>query len=175
MPQAQSRLTAALGLVGLSLSATVASADVSIAFDEGAPKDRFMIVYTGDCPLGPTDVIVDLEGSDGALIFDVAEGGAGVEVFQPIEVILGSEDIAGISEIRDGDRSVTIRFDRMMPMQHAAFTVDVDDSAGSRPTVVSGAEIRGAKARVAQSGAGVLEATFDETSRALVRVPGCMS
>lgn len=175
MLHATPRLTTTLTLAALSLSASLAHADVSIAFNEGAPKDRFMIVYTGDCPLGPTDVIVDLEGSDGALIFDVAEGGAGVEVFQPVDVIMGAEDIAGISELRDGDRSVTIRFDRMMPMQHAAFTVDVDDSAGTRPTVVSGAEIRGAKARVAQSGAGVLEGTFDDSARALVRVPGCLS
>lgn len=161
--------------LGLCLLATPSLADVSIAFDEGAPKDRFMIVYTGDCPLGPTDVIVDLTGSDGALVFDVAEGGAGVEVFQPVDVVMGAEDIAGVSVVEDGGRSVTIRFDRMEPMQHAAFTVDVDDTAGARPTVVSGSEIRGATARVEQLGGGVLEGTFDETARAIVRVPGCLS
>lgn len=161
--------------LALCLLATPSLADVSIAFNEGAPKDRFVIVYTGDCDLGPTDVIVDLAGSDGALVFDVAEGGAGVEVFQPIDVVMGAEDIAGVSPLEDGDRSVTIRFDRMRPMQHAAFTIDVDDTTGARPTVVAGAEIRGATVRVMQQGGGVLEGTFDETARAIVSVPGCLS
>lgn len=153
----------------------LAQADVAIAFDEGAPKDRFMIVYTGTCPLGPTEVVVDLVGSDGALVFDVAEGGAGVEVFQPVDVILGAEDIAGISDVQDGDRSVKIRFSRMMPMQHAAFTIDVDDTSGAQPTVVAGAEIKGATARVVQAGGGVFEGTFGTDARARVPVPGCLS
>lgn len=167
--------TACLTACATLLGSGLALADIAIAFDEGAPKDRFMIVYTGSCPLGPTEVVVDLDGSDGALVFDVAEGGAGLEVFQPVDVILGAEDIAGISDVRDGDRSVTIRFSRMMPMQHAAFTIDVDDTAGARPTVVAGAEINGAKARVFQAGGGMLEGTFGTDSRARVPVPGCLS
>lgn len=159
----------------LVLNAGTAAADMAIAFEEGAPKDRFMIVYTGSCPLGPTEVVVDLDGSDGALVFDVAEGGPGVDVFQPVDVILGAEDIAAISEVKDGDRSVTIRFDRMMPMQHAAFTIDVDDTAGARPTVIAGAEINGAKARVLQAGGGVLEGKFGTDARARVAITGCLS
>jgi hypothetical protein len=167
--------TVLLPSCALLLGAAAASADVAVAFDEGAPKDRFMIVYTGSCPLGPTEVVVDLEGSDGALVFDVAEGGAGVSVFQPVEVVLGAEDIAGISDVQDGDRTVSVRFDRMMPMQHAAFTIDVDDTAGARPTVVAGAEISGAKVRVLQAGGSVLEGTFDDAARARVAIPGCLS
>ncbi|MEM7525143.1 MAG: aggregation factor core, partial [Pseudomonadota bacterium] len=60
-------------------SGSAAIADVTISFEESAPKDRFVLSHDGACSLGPLDVVIDLGGSAGRLIFDPTATGAGVE------------------------------------------------------------------------------------------------
>ena len=72
----------------LALALAVGSpvgADITVRFDEGAPKDRFSITNQGACPLGEVAVTLDLGASAAGLIFDVTSLGAGVSVFQPLK------------------------------------------------------------------------------------------
>jgi len=53
------------------LLASPAMSDVLVEFDEGAPKDRFTVSNSGDCPLGPMRVVIDISTAPAGLIFDV--------------------------------------------------------------------------------------------------------
>ena len=75
----------------LSLIAMPAAADIRVDFIEGAPKDRFEIANTATCALGAVEVVIDLSGSAGALVFDTEEAGQGVEVFQPFALVDGAD------------------------------------------------------------------------------------
>ncbi|MEO0865611.1 MAG: aggregation factor core protein MAFp3, isoform C, partial [Pseudomonadota bacterium] len=86
------------------LAATSAQAGFVARFVEGAPKDTFVIeAAPGACATGPLSVTFDLTGSDGKLIFDVTDAGAGVEVFQPFELVRGAERVTAFSDVTDGD------------------------------------------------------------------------
>lgn len=151
-----------------------AMAYVLVEFDEGAPKDRFTVTGLGECMTGPADVTIDLSGSAAGLIFDVTGAGAGVQVFQPFEASASTGALLGATEVRDGDTEVTLRLRDIAMGTAVSFTIDVDDTAGSRQTVVSGSEIAGASVRVS-NGQGTYEARFTEDATARVPVDGCMS
>ncbi len=161
-------IAVALGFGGTAM------ADVLVEFDEGAPKDRFTVTGLGECMTGPADVTIDLSGSAAGLIFDVTGAGAGVQVFQPFEASVSSDALLGATEVRDGDTEVTLRLRDIAMGTAVSFTIDVDDTAGSRQTIVSGSEIAGASVRVS-NGQGTYEARFTEDATARVPVDGCMS
>ncbi len=89
----------------LALLAQPALADITLRFQEGAPKDRF-VISSDTCPLQNVDVLIDLDGSAGGLIFDVTSAGAGVEVFQPVEIQNGA---VTAQPVVDGDQQLTFR------------------------------------------------------------------
>ncbi|THH37050.1 aggregation factor core [Aliishimia ponticola] len=156
-------------LAGLALSASPAFADLDVAFIEGAPKDRFELTFNSACPLGSMPVTVDLAGSAGALIFDTTGQGAGVEVYQPFELVEGAERVAESPRVSDGDRKITLNIASIAPGQVIAFTIDVDDTISNRQITVSGSEIAGA--RVIADGNS---AAFGADARAKVQLPDCM-
>ncbi len=143
--------------------ATPALSDVVVAFDEGAPKDRFTITNTGTCPLGAVTLVLDFEDSAAGLIFDVTGSGAGVSVFQPLELVTGAELLASIPDVRDGDTMLELPITALAPGARIAFTIDVDDTAGTSETMVSGGEMAGAKATI-RPGTGGSEAIFSAAS-----------
>ncbi len=158
-----------------SLIPSIAAADACgprlvVDFQEGAPKDRFTFTNASDPGWSVTDVEMDLGPSQGRLIFDVTGRGAGVSVFQPYEEAGGSAAIAARSLVSDGDRLLSIAFARFMPGDGYAFTIDLDDTVGTAPTIVSGSEIAGGALRatfVDQNGQKVEKpAVFDHGSRA---------
>lgn len=157
-----------------SLSTTPAWADVEVVFREGAPKDRFTIANVSGCPLGALDVTVDLSGSTAGLIFDVTGSGAGVQVFQPFDVVEGRQRLQSVPTVRDGDNQVTLALTGLDAGQRVAFTIDVDDTIGAREITVSGSEITGAGVRVRLSGRQQ-SATFTQNAIARVPVGGCVS
>lgn len=156
------------------LTASPAFADLDIRFDEGAPKDRFTLTQTGDCALGPSEITIDLSGSAAGLIFDVTGSGAGVEVFQPFALTAGAAQVVAPPEVRDGDSAVTLRISGLAAGQSVAFTIDVDDTLGTRGITVSDTEIAGATVRL-DDGTRRLQARFDETATAQIRAPDCAS
>ena len=159
-------------MCALMLTALPAAADLSVVFVEGAPKDRFTITNQGTCPLGQMTVQLDLSHSASGLIFDVTGQGAGVEVFQPLELVAGREFLERIPQVQDGDNSMTLPLTGLAVGAAISFTIDLDDTAGQSETMVSGSEMTGAKVVVQYNG-GTQEAAFDQASSVVVPVMGC--
>ncbi|MEL7228376.1 MAG: aggregation factor core [Pseudomonadota bacterium] len=142
-----------------------AHADVLVAFDEGAPKDRFTFRNSGSCPLSAAQLVLDLSTSRAGLIFDVTASGAGVEVFQPLDFVTGSTALRAVPKVRDGDNRLTMDIATLAPGETIAFTIDVDDTLGGREITVSDAEIAGARVSLTVKGKTVT-APFTGKARA---------
>ncbi|WP_156907358.1 aggregation factor core [Thalassobaculum salexigens] len=146
-------------------------------FSEGAPADRFTLTNTSDPGWSVTEVEIDLGPSRGRVIFDVTERGAGLSVYQPFEEATGTEVIADRSDVTDGDSLLTLRFSRFAPGDSFGFTIDLDDTAGFVPTVVSTDEIAEGRVRVrftSDRGEATREGYFDDNSEADTgRLEGC--
>lgn len=93
---------------------------VEIEFVESAPKDRFVIKNMGSCVLEELMIEFDLSQSAGMLIFDTTAAGAGVEVFQPFEVVEG--DIVQLAVdgaddgVDDGDAALALNIANLEPV-----------------------------------------------------------
>jgi hypothetical protein len=130
--------------LGVLLIAAPATADIQLTFQEGAPKDRFILTNLSGCALPALSLSIDLASSASGVIFDVTASGAGVDVFQPFDLVSGAEMVLQASDIRDGDQRLDLTLSEMGPGQSLAFTIDVDDTSGQRGITVSGAELSGA-------------------------------
>lgn len=106
----------------LSLSALPAVADVTVRFQESAPKDRFVI--SSDCAVTDVEMTINLTGSAGSLIFDVTADGAGVEVFQPVEVQSG---VAQVQPVVDGDQRLALVIPAIPVDADVVISADLDD------------------------------------------------
>lgn len=167
------RQIAVFALSGL-LMAQTASADVNARFIEGAPKDRFEISSVSECLKGPLTVTIDLTGSAGGLIFDTTGQGAGVEVFQPFELVSGTDMVVQAPAVLDGDKALSLGLSGLPKDQVIAFTLDVDDTGGAREITVSGGEISGASL-IVQTEDSVRSAIFDKDATATLTQSLCTS
>ena len=159
----------------LAVLATPSLADMTVEFREGAPKDRFVFrTDTGVCQDGPFRITLDLAGSAAGLIFDVTGQGAGVEVYQPVELVEGAEIVAAMSRVEDGDAVIVLDLLALDAGQSVAFTVDVDDTLGGREITVSDSEIVGANVTLA-AGGQTWSGTFSDRSIAQVDLPDCQA
>ncbi len=149
-----------------------ALADIVVRFDEGAPKDRFEIRNTAACALNDATIIIDMTGSAGGLIFDVTATGAGVQVFQPFEVVTGRNALAELPAVKDGDRKVALRVDTLPSGGTIAFTIDVDDTKKQREITVAGSELQGASITV-QSMGQKTTGVFGAAPKLRVKSPAC--
>ena len=160
----------AAAFLGAALPAT---ADVSVKFIEGAPKDRFVITNE-TCATGPVKLTVDLQPSAGALIFDVTGAGAGVEVFQPFELVSGGSLVTRAPEVVDGDQVLSLNLAGLGPEAVVSFTIDLDDTINAREITVAGSELTGAKV-VLEGGGMTSEAIFEATSTVVIPWKNCAS
>ena len=151
----------------LAFAPLAATAMVSVSFQDGAPKDRFTLIYSGDCVIEAMDVRIDLGTAPAGLIFDTTGAGAGVEVFQPLEWVTGT---ARTSDVTDGDTALTLSLDQVTPGDTFAFTIDIDDTTSTRQITVDGSEMAGATLHL-----GEAEALFDGTGVAQIASPACVS
>lgn len=149
-------------------------ADVRVQFVEGAPKDAFIITNQGSCDIGPAELIIDFAATNAGLIFDVSAAGAGVEVFQPFEVTEGATLLTSQPTITDGDQTATFSIATLGPDQKIAFTIDVDDTNGTREITVSDDEINGALISI-NAGGKQTTAVLAENAEAMLTVDGCES
>ncbi|WP_170429727.1 aggregation factor core [Ruegeria arenilitoris] len=156
-------LAATFGL----FAATSLQAGVQIRFIEGAPKDRFVLTNVGTCEVEASTLKIDLSQSAGRLIFDVAENGAGVEVYQPLEFVEGVDALRQLPLVVDGQNTIELEITSLAIGDKLAFTIDVDDTIGQREITVTGSEIEGATVSFADADE-TNTATF--TSEALVNV-----
>ena len=166
----------ALGLFLLFAPVQLLQANVAVNFVEGAPKDRFVIKNTGACTLSDIKLTIDLSTSEGGLIFDTSEKGAGVEVFQPFEVRQGNIQLTSAATVNDGDTVLSIRIPELGSGRTVSFTIDVDD------TLVNSSlgQIRVADAEIAKTTLKLVldenkpvSAVFGGDSSATVLLPSC--
>lgn len=141
-------IIAAIFYPGLS---AFAHANMTVIFDEGAPKDRFTFTNTGSCTITDAKIALDLSSSKSGLIFDVTGNGPGVEVFQPLEMVSGADALLSIPEVKDGDNQITLNIGKLNAGQSIAFTIDVDDTMGGSEIIVSNSEIQSAKVDFSQN------------------------
>ncbi len=136
--------------LALSLTAFPAFADITLRFQESAPKDRFIIA--SDCAVSDIDMTIDLSGSAGSLIFDVTADGAGVEVFQPVEVQSGT---AQMQPVVDGDQTLTLRIPSIPVDADVIISADLDDvltNSSLGQIRVAGSELNGAMISISIDG-----------------------
>lgn len=154
------------------LSAGPLHAGLEVRFVEGAPKDQFIINNVGRCDLSSSTLRVDLSQSSGRLIFDVSEAGAGVEVFQPLELIDGAEALLDAPSVVDGQDFIDLQIASLKAGSNITFTIDVDDTIGQREITVSGSEIAGATVSYAKEGESST-AVFSADAQTLLAIPDC--
>lgn len=152
------------------LIASIAQAELSVEFIEGAPKDTFVISTSCDLPAGV--LTLDMTRSAGGLIFDVTGQGAGVEVFQPLEIVSGSEWLREVSQVKDGDQTLSLALKAMPATASLIFTIDMDDTLGGREIKVSGSEIEGGEVRWEDEGQSKT-AKFTSSSAATISTLKC--
>lgn len=147
-------------------------AGIQVRFVEGAPKDRFVLENVGGCDVVSSTLNIDLSPSAGRLIFDVSEAGAGVEVFQPLELVDGANALRQLPSVVDGQTSIELEIATLAAGENLAFTIDVDDTIGQREITVSGSEIVGATVSYT-NGSDRSTAVFSSDALANVTIPDC--
>ncbi|MCK0151195.1 hypothetical protein MWU54_14235 [Marivita sp. S6314] len=155
-------------------TATASLADLHVSFRDGAPKDTFRIVNNSGCATGPMTLSIDMTPSAGQLIFDVTSAGAGVEVFQPLEVTKGADFLNGRPDVLDGQKTLDLNIANLPGGAEIAFTIDVDDTMGAQEITVNGSEMSGSTV-AATLAAMRVDATFDASAIAKIATPACTS
>lgn len=161
-----------LPLAVLTLAALPSFADITVRFEESAPKDRFVI--SSDCTVSDISMTIDLTPSAGSLIFDVTAQGAGVEVFQPVEVQSGT---ARVTPVLDGDQVVDLTIAALPANAVVIISADLDDvliDSNLGQIRVSGSELDGATIEIAFAGTRQ-RAAFESGSNRIVFEHGCVS
>ncbi len=157
----------------LPFFAQPALADITVRFVESAPKDRF-VISSDTCPLQDVGMVIDLTGSAGGLIFDVTANGAGVEVFQPVEVQNGA---VTAQPVVDGDQQLSFTINGLSAGNDVIISADLDDvlaDSSLGQIRVAGSELDGAF--VQMTIAGETQTTVFADSANTVTLPhSCLS
>lgn len=149
------------------LASGAAAQDLTVQFFDGAPKDSITLTNAG-CPIANAMFVLDLETSQGGLIFDVTSAGAGVEVSQPVEITTG---YAALSPVKDGDQQLQIFVQSLAPGDQLGLTTDLDDTLDAgRQITVTGSEMAGASVSLALADR-VLTGIFDTNGTASLDLP----
>lgn len=164
------KLPACLAVASLTF-ASHAHAQLSATFVEGAPKDRLVLEHTGDCTFGPAQLALDLTDTAGKLVFDVTAEGAGVEVFQPLEVETGLDALTDTPQVRDGDSRLLVNVAALTGNARIVLSFDLDDTIGAREITVARSEFAGA--RISLNGSDA--AQFDTSARPTAQLATCSS
>ena len=162
---------------GLVFAATSSAAEIRFSFIENAPKDRFSIINGAACETGPIEVIIDLSTSAGKLVFDTTEAGVGVEVYQPFDLVAGTEFVLSATPVSDGDHMVHMALSDLPPGAEVGFTIDVDDrleNGALGQTRVAGSEIEGAAATVISRTSGAVSGRYDQRNQVVLAYDACL-
>jgi hypothetical protein len=167
-----------LPLVTLALfAATTATADVTVTFLEGAPKDQFIIENTGGCATEPAIINIDLSGTPAGLIFDTEPTGLGVEVFQPLEIVDGNDLISDISGGTDGSQALNFAVQSLAPNTRISMSIDLDDTSAdaSQQIMVTGSEVNGISVSMTYADQTVVSRIFENSNAVALNTPDCVS
>jgi len=155
---------------------THAFADISVSFNESAPKDWFEFTNQSNCDFDGIKFAIDLTPSAGKLIFDTLENGQGVEVFQPFEVREGQIRLSNKTQVADGGKSLEITIDSLLAGQSASFTIDVDDTLKDSALGmirVSNTEILGATISIETADGQISKRSLDSMGELVLPSPDC--
>lgn len=166
------KLAFAISTVGAVVISSASLADLEVQFIEGAPKDRFVITNVSDCALIAGQFKIDFTTSNAGLIFDVTDSGAGVEVFQPFEVTAGVQNLVTQPSILDGDQRAILDISGLGMNESIAFTIDVDDTNGTRAITVADSEISGT-AYSFSTGGNTYTVVVDAEAKVTLPTPDC--
>lgn len=159
-------------IIALALCPTIVAADINLRFQEGAPKDRF-VIENNLCSLSDVTLTIDLSTAPAGLIFDVTEQGAGVEVYQPVELEQG---FAVLTEVTDGSQKLQLSLDEFRFGDELTISADLDDTLPNSSLGqirVADSEIAGVTVSIETSG-GFGSALIDASSKvALNGALGC--
>jgi hypothetical protein len=150
-----------------------AIADITVRFVESAPKDRF-VISSDTCPLNEVDVLIDLTQSAGGLIFDVTPDGAGVEVFQPVEV---QNDGVAVMPVVDGDQHLSFVIGHLSAGDDIVISADLDDvltNSSLGQIRVAGSELDGAAVKMTIAGESQT-AVFVDGANTVIVAHSCLS
>jgi len=160
--------------VTLLQSTPVLAENLQVQFADGAPKDSLTFQNNG-CLLTKATIVIDLRDTPAGLIFDVTAAGAGVEVFQPVEVTAGN---VSVSPVVDGGQVLHLYVPSLPSGDMLRLTADLDDTTSGRQITVNGSEMIGATVTVSTD-AGAQTAPFNANGLASVLLPenaeGCLS
>lgn len=151
-------------------------ANVQIDFIESAPKDSFVVKNTSACVLNNFVVDIDLNDTAGQLIFDTTASGAGVEVFQPFEVVEGRINLVSSSSVKDGDKKLSIAVASLAPNKSVRFTIDVDDTLTNSALGnirVANSEMENGTVNITLDNAARYSGTFNKKSQAVIDFSAC--
>ncbi|MEM8871040.1 MAG: aggregation factor core protein MAFp3, isoform C [Pseudomonadota bacterium] len=171
------RKTTPLAILALLAGTVPAMAEVNATFREGAPVDRFFIQNAGLCDLGPVTLTIDLSPSSAQLIFDVTAQGAGVEVYQPIQVKAAASVVYRVNAVTDGMQVVKVELSSFGAGERVEISGDLDDTlteSALGQIRVAGTEIAGARVILNAAGREV-SAAFDTQAQAILANPPCLS
>ena len=158
------------------VSIVFAQTTLEVRFIESAPKDSFVISNLGECNLNEFVLTIDLTDSTGKLIFDTTETGAGVEVFQPFEVVKGNIELASSDFVNDGDTVLNLKITELNADSSSSFTIDLDDTLVNSTLGmirVTGSEIANATITVNTQNEESFSAIFNDKSTATLPLTEC--
>jgi len=150
---------------------------ISVQFLEGAPKDRFTLINESNCTFTNALITIDLADTVGKLIFDTTSEGAGVDVFQPFEVVSGGATLVGSASVRDGDHSLSLHVNRFTSGETVAFTIDLDDTlvrSDLGQIRVANSEINGAVVTLSADSITPIQAIFSANAATVLDVMSCL-
>ncbi len=165
-------LTIPLSILATFALSSPTLADLQVEFIEGVPKDRFVLTNIGDCALGKGQFEIDFTGSSAGLIFDVTSEGAGVEVFQPFEITSGAEYLKTQPTLTDGDQRAILGLSGLSVNESISFTIDVDDTKGTRPITVTDSEIGGTILSLSMDGM-TYTSVMKTSAKVSLKTPNC--
>ena len=158
------KISLVIGAIIMVAAAALAKADLVVKFIEGAPKDRFVFINAGACPIIDASILLDLSPAPSGLIFDTEDKGPGIEVFQPLEMIKGADTLNSTPTVKD----VVM----LEPGKTIAFTIDVDDTTSKRGITVTGSEIAGAQVTLKKSQSSA-SSKFSKLAQAIIELNDC--
>lgn len=150
---------------------------IETQFIEGAPRDRFIVKNQSTNDMSIRALSLSLSTSAGKLIFDTQKGGNGVEVYQQFRSESTAIELISAPQLADGAEKLTLDFANFNKGGEYTFSLDVDDrltNSDLGQIRIAGSEMNGAAITfsvIDTAGKNyVLDATFDQSNRALATV-----
>lgn len=144
-----------------------AEPNVIVQFAESSP-DRFTIVNIGDCDLSHLIVEIDLNESDGGVVFSKPTS---------YSMLRGDISLFSTADYGDASSSLLVAVDTLSANDFASFTTDLNDSVefeGRSGYRVSMEELQGGVVRISDRYGRVVSSEFGELTQAKLDVAcGC--